>query len=172
MEHLSEFDHAEEDVTILPQGSHFPDRVFLSQVEERKLVCKLITDCITTDEFLNSPEIESENEALVCELVEDITARFPGQIPKIYKRFLANISKPTSVAGLLQCTGPVALHYLSDFANQSLDLRHFSNRDKLEIIAREFPAFWPILLDILNQEKTNFMNPILTAIVKQLLEIR
>ena len=104
----------------------------------------------------------------IFELVEVIMARFPGQIPKIYKRFLANISKPTSVAGLLQCTGPVALHYLSDFANQSLDLLHFSNRDKLEIIAREFP----ILLDILNQEKTNFMNPILTAIVKQLLEIR
>ena len=172
MDHLAELEQADNDEEVLPQGSHFHDRVFLSQITERKLVCELVTGGITPGEFSTSPDITSENGTLLKQLVRDIDARYQGQIPKVFARFLSNISKPTSVAGLLQCTGPSALQHLRDFANQTLHLRHRTNKDKLNLVANELPAFWPMLLGILNEENSNFLNPLLGTIVKKLLDIR
>ena len=93
-------------------------------------------------------------------------------MPQPYKRLLANISKATSVAGFLQTTGPMALTYLREYAERSLDLRLRGNKDKLDNVAKELPALWPMLLDILNLEETNFMNVHLTTIVIRLLDIR
>ena len=41
--HLHELDKAEDDESLLSQGSFFEDRVFLSDYIERKLVCSLLT---------------------------------------------------------------------------------------------------------------------------------
>jgi hypothetical protein len=172
VDHLGELDHAEDDEEILCQGSYFRDRVFLSEIVERKLVCDLVTQGITVAEFLVSPEIQSENGVMLSQLVRHIDLRFNGQLPKEYARLLTNISKPTSVAGLLQCTGPEALKHLGDYSNQTLDLRHRNNRDKLDVVQKELPVFWQMLLGVLNIEKTNFMNPLLTNIVNKLLSIR
>ena len=65
--------------------------------------------------------------------------RYQGQIPKVFVRFLTNISKPTGVAGLLQSTGSAALKHLEDFANETLH-RHRTNKDKLSIVAKELPV--------------------------------
>ena len=172
MDHLAELDHVDGDEDILAQGSHFQDRVFLSNISERKLVCELVTGGITPGEFSTSPDITSENGRMLKRPVRDINRRYQGQIPKVFVRFLTNISKPTSVAGLLQSTGPEALKHLEDFANETLHLRHRINKDKLNIVAKELPAFWPMLLGILNEEKSNFLNPFLATIVLKLLDIR
>ena len=172
MDHLVELDYAEDDEEILSQGSHFRDRVFLSEIVERRLVCSLVTQGITVAEFLLSPEVQSTNGVMLSQLVRHIDLRFNGELPKEYARLLTNISKPTSVAGLLQCTGPAALKHLGEFANQTLDLRHRNNRDKLDVLQKELPVFWHMLLDILNLEKINFMNQLLANIVNKLLNIR
>ena len=172
MDHLGKLDHAEDDEEILSQGSHFRDRVFLSEIVERKLVCSLVTQVITVAEFLVSPDIQTANGVMLSQLVRHIDLRFSGELPKEYARLLTNISKPTSVAGLLQCTGPAALKHLGDFANQTLDLRHRSNSNMLNVVQKELPVFWHMLLDILNLEKTNFMNQLLANIVNKLLSIR
>jgi hypothetical protein len=172
VDHLGELDHAEDDEEILSQGSHFRDRVFLSEIVERKLVCSLVTQVITVAEFLVSPDIQTANGVMLSQLVRHIDLRFSGELPKEYARLLTNISKPTSVAGLLQCTGPAALKHLGDFANQTLDLRHRSNSNMLNVVQKELPVFWHMLLDILNLEKTNFMNQLLANIVNKLLSIR
>ena len=172
MDHLGELDHAEDDEEILSQGSHFRDRVFLSEIVERKFVCSLVTQVITVAEFLVSPDIQTANGVMLSQLVRHIDLRFSGELPKEYARLLTNISKPTSVAGLLQCTGPAALKHLGDFANQTLDLRHRSNSNMLNVVQKELPVFWHMLLDILNLEKTNFMNQLLANIVNKLLSIR
>ena len=172
MDHLGELDHAEDDEEILSQGSHFRDRVFLSEIVERKLVCSLVTQVITVAEFLVSPDIQTANGVMLSQLVRHIDLRFSGELPKEYARLLTNISKPTSVAGLLQCTGPAALKHLGDFANQTLDLRHRSNSNMLNVVQKELPVFWHMLLDILNLEKTNFMNQLLANIVNKLFSIR
>jgi hypothetical protein len=172
VDHLAELEQADGDEEVLTQGSYFQNRVFFSQISERKLVCELVTGGITPGEFVTSPDITSENGEMLKQLVRDIDTRYQGQIPKVFNRFLTNISKPTSVAGLLQCTGPAALQYLREFANETLHLRHRTSKDKLTIVAKELPAFWPMLLDILNEEKSNFMNPLMATIVKKLLDIR
>ena len=172
VDHLTELDHVDDDDEILNQGSHFKDRVFLSEISERKLVRQLVTGGITAGEFSISPDISSENGCMLKRLVRDINTKYQGQIPKVFVRFLSNISKPTSVAGLLQSTGPAALQYLEDFANETLHLRHRTNKDKLAIVAKELPAFWPMLLGILNEENSNFLNPYLATIVLKLLDIR
>ena len=59
VDHLVELDHAEDDEEILSQGSHFCDRVFLSEIVERRLVCGLVTQGITVAEFLLSPEVKT-----------------------------------------------------------------------------------------------------------------
>ena len=105
-----------------------------------------------------SSEIESKNCFLIRSLVSHFSARFPVEMPQPYKRLLANISKHTSVAGFLQSTGPMAITYLREYAERSLDLRLRGNKDKLDNVAEELPALWPMLLDILNLEETNFMN--------------
>ena len=172
VDHLSELDHADEDDDVLPQASHFKDRVFLNEITERKHVLDFLTGDISPGQFTRLPDMTSENGEMLKNLVNDLDTRFQGEIPKAYHRFMKNICKPTSVAGLLQCTGPAVLQYLHEFANKTLNLRNRANKAKLQIVAKELPAFWPMLLGILNQEKANFLNPLVSTIVKKLLDIR
>ena len=172
VDHLDELDHAEEDEEVLPQASHFKDRVFLSEISERKMVLELLTGDISADNFANSEDITSENGDLLKQLVSDINNRYPGEMPKAYARFLKNVGRATSVAGWLQCRGPEALQYLREFTNNTLDIRHRDNKDKLSCVARELPAFWPIIVRILNFENSNFLSVLIARIVQKLLDIR
>ena len=73
VEHLKELDAAEEDESTLCQGSFFQDRVFLSVSKERKLVCGLLTDNVSPDDFLESDDMISENgEILLTKVIIDL----------------------------------------------------------------------------------------------------
>ena len=71
--HLHELDRAEGDESVMCQGSYFENRVFLYDNKERKLVCKLLTNTITYDEFLDSGDIMTENGLLIKILMERIS---------------------------------------------------------------------------------------------------
>ena len=87
MEHLHEMDKAEDDDSPLCQGSLFADRVYLSDKKERKLVCNLLTDTISTEDFADSDDIESANGNLVLALVERLSLT-TEEIPKPYRKLL------------------------------------------------------------------------------------
>ena len=88
--------------------------VFLPENSERKLVCNLLTNNITYEEFLES-EINSENRTLIAHLVEMISLSWPDEMSQPYSRSLANISKYSSVAGFLQVLSEEPLVLLADF---------------------------------------------------------
>ena len=92
MEHLHELDKAEDDDSPLCQGSLFADRVFLSDKRERKLVCNLLTDTISAEDFADSDIIESANENLVLSLVERLLLT-TEEILKPYRKLLGNIRR-------------------------------------------------------------------------------
>ena len=105
---------------------------------------------------------------MLSQLVRRIDLGFNGELPKEYVRLLTNISKPTSVAGLLQFAGPAALKHLGDLANQTLDLRLRNSRDTLNVVQKELPVFWHMLLDVLDLEKTNFLSNATTGLHPQI----
>ena len=171
IKHLAEFDRAVDDQSPLPEGSSFKDRVFLSSKQERDLVKNLLTEEISTEEFLES-DFSTDNGDLVHDLVTRLSQSWPDDLPAPYRRFLCSIAKYTSVAGYLQVLSNTPLVYLADFCQELLDLRSSANRDKLQNVMHELPALWPNLLDILNMEKSNFLPPDVSRIVLCLVTIR
>ena len=170
--HIEELDRCEGYDAVLCQGSYFQDRVFLSENRERKLTCDLLTKSMTVDDFINSYQITSDNGTLVKNLVERISNSWPDDIPKPYHRFVANISKYTSVAGYLQVTGPEALDIMANFCKRYLDIRSVDKRVMLNKVASELPALWPNILDILNLEKLKYLPPDVSRIILKLIKIR
>ena len=170
--HIEELDRCEGDDAVLCQGSYFQDRVFLSENRERKLTCDLLTKSMTVYDFVNSDQITSDNGTLVKNLVERISNSWPDDIPKPYHRFIANISKYTSVAGYLQVTGPEALDIMANFCKRYLDIRSVDKRVMLNKVASELPALWPNILDILNLEKLKYLPPDVSRIILKLIKIR
>ena len=65
----------------MSQGSYHEERVFISCLKERKLVTRLLTADITMEDFLNSPQLRSDNINLIKELVQEVSVRYRGQIP-------------------------------------------------------------------------------------------
>ena len=157
VEHLQELDRADGDTTVLRQGSYFNDRVFLSENKERQLVCKLLTDTISQDDFLASNDIMTENGQMIRRLVELISVSWPDEIPPDYKTFLGNISKYSSVAGFLEVSSPQPLQLLEDFCDQTLNLRLAEHRNEQKIVTEELPALWPNLLRILFRERADYL---------------
>jgi hypothetical protein len=115
VEHLKELGTAEEDTGCLPQGSFHKDRVFTSVTAERQATCQVITGTLSVGDFLTDPGIETENGRLVVGLINRIAATWGDEIPKEYKKFMANICKQSSVAGLLQVTSNLPRIYLDIF---------------------------------------------------------
>ena len=65
----------------MSQGSRHQDRVFISSLKERQVVTQLLTEDITVEEFLNSPELRSDNINLIKVLVREVSGRYRGEIP-------------------------------------------------------------------------------------------
>ena len=131
---LSELDIHSEDEQVLPQSTVFKDRVFLPKISERSLVCALVGDQLSKDDFLLSPDIESVNGQLVLDLVEFLDESGPEVIQPAYKRFLKNVCKSTSVRGLLQVTNFLPLNYISSFCKEYLALKDLGNIEKLRMV--------------------------------------
>ena len=172
VEHLKELGTAEGDTGCLPQGSFHKDRVFTSVSAERQAICQVITGTLSVGDFLTDPGIETENGRLVVGLINRIAATWGDEIPKEYKKFMANICKQSSVAGLLQVTSNLPLTYLESFCHESLDIRSVEEMDKLGFVQKQIPAFWPILTDILNLEGTKYLPVDVRAIVLKLVAMR
>ena len=172
VDHLQELDSPSDDNNYLSQGSFFNDRVFLPSKPERDLVCSLLTNAISVDDFLDSDVISSGNGALVEDLVRRIDGNWPGEIPSPYTRLIGNVCKISSVAGYLQILTPESLEYLEDFCNQNLELRSARNLQKQKCVAKEMPALWPNLVAILNLENVNFLPDDVANIVLKLISIR
>ena len=57
VDHLSELDHADEDDNVLPQATHFKDRVFLNEITERKHVLDLLTGNVSPSSLPDCPPL-------------------------------------------------------------------------------------------------------------------
>ena len=136
------------------------------------MVCSLLTDTITQEEFLESEDITTENGEMVSTLVARLSLSWPEDTPKTYRRFLGNISKYSSVAGFLQVQSAEPLQVLAAFCHRTLDFRSVGTVERQKLVAEELPALWPNLLEILNLEKTDFLPDDVSEIVLKLIQIR
>lgn len=115
----------------MSQGSRHQDRVFISSLKERQVVTQLLTEDITVEEFLNSPELRSDNINLIKVLVREVSGRYRGELPAEYQKFILNVCKGSSARALFQCTrqGKDVLQNLKEFCLQHLEILDIRNQD-------------------------------------------
>ena len=123
-------------------------------------------------DFLEEAEMETFNGRMVYDLIDRIYATWDEEMPQEYKRFLGNICKPSSVAGLLQVRSDLSLTYLEAFCQETLDIRSVEESDKLGFMQNELPAFWPMMTNILDIEGSKYLPVDVKNIVIKLIEIR
>ena len=172
VQHLDELSPEEDDNQVLPQGSHFKDRVYLKRKKERELVTNLLTENISIPDFIASNEIQSDNVQMLIPLLERIEENWPAEIPAEYKRLICNLCKATSVASYLQVTSDEPLQILQSFCEQTVNVRSAENQQNIKILAQELPALWPNLLDIMILESSQFLPNDVAEIVKKMILIR
>ena len=124
-DHLEEEDYEDDDgmeknEDILPQSTHFQNRVFLAYKKERTTVLQLINGEIEMKDFI-SAGMKSRNGALLQDLMEYLDDRFVN-LPEEYSNFIKNISKAYSVSSLIQVTCEEPLKILKAFCQTNLDL--------------------------------------------------
>lgn len=172
---LTEFDRAVNDDDVLEQSTKFKDRVFLSKSKERKEVVALLSGAYCTEKaegFQENDCVQSPNGQLIKDLVDYIEQKYPGVLPTQFRRFIQNISKPTSVRGLIQVTNFLPLDILRSFCNEDLAVKAIENIEELRVLSEEVPVLWSILDDICNLEKCSFLPREVALIVVRLLDIR
>ena len=168
---VNELDRHPEDAQVLKQSTVFKDRVFLPDFAERTAVCDLVTGKSSYEEFLMT-DIQTENGLMISDLVTYLSDEWPEEPPKPYMKFLSNISKGTSVRGLLQVSNSKPLKYLKSYCEQTVNIREPINIKKLQVVISELPAFWPILDNICMLENSAFLPDFVSRIVIKLLVIR
>ena len=174
-DHLEEEDYEDDDgmeknEDILPQSTHFQNRVFLACKKERTTVLQLLNGEIEMKDFI-SAEMKSRNGALLQDLMEYLDDRFVN-LPEEYSNFIKNISKAYSVSSLIQVTCEEPLKILKAFCQTNLDLLAAENSSLLKIVQRQMPPFWNLLAQILKLENTSSLPSQISAIILQLLDIR
>ena len=117
----------------------------------------MFTGSTSMNDFLAESDIETENGRMVLDIIERISETWGEEIPKEYKRFIANVCKQSSVAGLLQVTSNLSLIYLESFCQETLDIRSVEEDGKLGFIQKEMPAFWPMLTSVLDLEGSKYL---------------
>ena len=80
----------DEDSSVLEQGSHFDERVFLSRKPERTLVRQLLTEEIQTDDFVDSDILQSYNGRLLITPCQQTSGKLAGWIPRSIQEVLYN----------------------------------------------------------------------------------
>ena len=172
VDHLTELDHEQSDERILTQSTKSADRVFLNSKKERLLVCQLVTGEVSMNDFVEISEMSSDNGLLIIDLVRHILEIFPDEMPQFYKKFIANISKLTSVRGLLQVLTTEPLQYLEDFCRQTLNLHLHTSQQQLKSVTSNLPALWPDLDAMCNSENSQYLPRAVSIIILKLLKIR
>ena len=171
VKHIEELDIHKEDTQVLKQSTKLKDRVFLTEISERSQVSELVTGKISSEEFLTG-NMTTENGVMVMDLVNYLADEWPEEIPKPYLKLLSNISKATSVRGLLQVSNNEPLEYLKDYCNETVNIRDVEHLQKLKIVMSELPAFWPILDSICLLENRTFLPELVSRIVLRILTVR
>ena len=169
VDHLKELEKPGDDEALV-QGGYFKDRTFMVIYRERQLVCSLLTGTISLDEFC-AENFTSDEGKKVQELVRRLNST-AGSLSQAYKRFLANICKGTSVAGLLQVTSKEPLKTLKKFCLKELDIGNIAHSSSLILLRREIPPMLDMLEQIRKEEETNFLPADVSTIVLTLLRIR
>ena len=124
------------------------------------------------DNFINTSEIQSENGKLIQNLIKFIQSKWPLRIPEIFIRFIADIAKSSSVAGLLQVTSNKPLTILKKFYLEEINVRSPSQHENLSILNAQLPTFWPQLIEICELNKSEFLPESVKLIVLRILKIR
>ena len=168
---ISELEKHPEDREVLGQSTFFKNRTFLSNIKERTLVLQLLAGDISKHEFCISENIETENGRLIVNLVAALGLD-DEEIPRPYRRFIKNISKPTSVRGLIQVTSHAPLQYLKQFCDGTTNIKSVEEKFKLQVVLKQLPVLWPMLENICNLERSAVLPPEICAIVLKLLHIR
>ena len=77
------------------------------------------------------------------DLVNYLADEWPEELPKPYLKFLNNISKATSLRGLLQVSNNEPLEFLKAYCNETVNIRDVEHIQKLKIVMSEhFGQFW------------------------------
>ena len=124
-----------------------------------------MTEIISVADFLTRP-ITSANGILLRNIVDRLSQTGNGDIPQCYADLFSDVSKYTSVAGYLQVTCSTPLDHLNQFCNKTLDLRSSENRELCTSMNSEIPALWPLLIQILESEKSKWLPDDVSALVK------
>ena len=170
--HIQELDVAPNDDSVLPQSTHYHDRIFLNIKKERDVLRQLLSGNVSMDEFMATDDITSPNGMLVIGVVSHIKAKSPLKIPEPYVAFLSNISKNSSVRSLMQVTNLEHLDTLAEYCKEELDLRIIRNKDKLQALIKTFPALWPILDSICRIDDIKFLPRAVSKVILKMLKIR
>ena len=171
VKNISELEKHPDDQQVIPQSTGFHNRTFLSNIKERTLVLQLLSADISKQEFCSSDDIQSNNGRLIVNLVNAL-GQDNEEIPGPYRRFIKNISKPTSVRGFIQVTSAAPLEYLKQFCEGTVNIKSVEEKNKLLVVIKQLPVLWPILEKICNLERSAILPPEVSAIVLRLLEIR
>ena len=169
---IKELSSHPEDSSILPQGSKHEERVFLSIKQERDSICQLLTEKQTVEEFLSSSNLKSEHGKLIKQVIDRLSKKSSETLPEPYILFLADVSKNTPVAGLIQVTSKKSLLLLRQFCVRQLDVRNGNHSQELYILNSELPSLWPQLINICEHEESNFLPHDVSKIVLGLLTVR
>ena len=124
------------------------------------------------NDFSEISEITSENGLLIIELVRHILEKFPEEMPTCYKHFIANVSKPTSVRGLLQVLSPEPLEYLEQYCKEELNIRTHPAQQQLKCIVSSLPAIWPDLDAMCSLENSEYLPKEAANIMLKILQMR
>ena len=124
------------------------------------------------ENFISSDVLKSENGKMIQEFVLYIQSKWPLKIPHVFVKFIADICKSSSVAGLLQVTNHRTLVLLKKFCLEEIDIRSPAQDSKLKYLNSELPTFWPQLVSICELNNSTFLPPIVKKIVLCLIKIR
>ena len=109
-DHIQEFKPHEDSINDLQQSTSFKDRTFLIRKSERQTLRNFVLEEITINDFLVS-DITSENGLLLREVIARL-ARTHVHCPEEYKDFFWDLSRQSSVSGLIQVNSREPLRIL------------------------------------------------------------
>ena len=131
-----------------------------------------MTEKNSFQEFLLSANFKSDRGKLIKQVIDRLSQNSSDQLPEPYTHFLADVSKNTPVAGLIQVTNKKTLLLLRQFCVRQLDVRNGSHSQELNILNCELPSFWPQIINICDFEKSNFLPHDVSKIVLALITVR
>ena len=167
---LTELKHHPDDQSMLSQGSTFKERTFIEKRQERGSICNFLQN---PNDIENLEEnLRSDNGQLVLNLARRLHRQWPDEVPKPYKKFIANISKETSAAGYLNVTSKESLKLLSRFCRGNIDLLSHDSMSLLRKVQRELPAVLKNITDMLKLENRHDLPPDVSVILLKILKIR